>query len=261
MRPYRSFIFILFFFLLLFMTTFQPPPPLKTEEIPLSAESSALPPDASSDAEPEPDPVPIPDPPPLPFAYIVLDPGHGGKEEGAKGWTTGIKEKDIVFHIATTTQRWLSEHRVKAYLTRIGDYTLDSNLRKDLLLRARFADNSHLQAALFVSIHIDQFNETVHGTKVYYSSENPYPKESKALARTIHDHLVQEIGSKPLDVHMNHFLVLRHNTVPAVLVEVGHLSHPEEEKLLITPQYQELAAIGIGKGILAYLETTHHAAR
>lgn len=254
MRLFRSFIFILFFFLLLFMTTFQPPP-LETEEILPSAKSNALPTDPSSDTEPE------PDPPPPPVAFIVLDPGHGGNEEGAKGWTTGIKEKDIVFNIAISTQKWLSEHSVKAFLTRVGDYTLDPNLRKDLLLRARFADNPHLQAVLFVSIHIDQFNTTVHGTKVYYSTENPYPKESKALARTIHDHLVQEIGAKPLDVHMNHFLVLRHNTVPAVLVEVGHLSHPEEEKLLITPKYQELAAIGIGKGILAYLEATHHAVR
>ncbi|WP_167577462.1 N-acetylmuramoyl-L-alanine amidase [Ammoniphilus sp. YIM 78166] len=258
MNRYCSLIFMLFFFLLLFMTTFQPSP-LETEEGDSPSQSSTFPPDLTPDPNPEPNP--FPDPPPPPIAYIILDPGHGGKEEGAKGWTTGVKEKDIVLSIANFTQKWLSEHRVKAFLTRIGDYALDPTLRKDLLLRARFADTSHLQAVLFVSIHIDQFNKTVHGTKVYYSTENPFPKESKALARTVHDHLVQEIGSKPLDVHMNHFLVLRHNTVPAVLVEVGHLSHPEEEKLLITPQYQELAAIGIGKGILAYLEATHHSGR
>jgi N-acetylmuramoyl-L-alanine amidase len=257
MARYRFFILMLFFLFMLLTITFRSPP-LKPEEAPPSAESTFLPASPVPEPEPELEPVTAEDSSPPPFAYIVLDPGHGGKEDGAKGWTTGVKEKDIAFNIAVTTQKWLAEHRVKAFLTRVGDYALDPNLRKDLLLRARFADNPHLHAVLFVSIHIDQFNKTVHGTKVYYSTENPFPKESKALARIVHDHLVQEIGSKPLDVHINNFLVLRHNVVPAVLVEVGHLSHPKEEQLLITTQYQELAAIGIGKGILSYLEAKHH---
>lgn len=246
MSSFRLSFSLLVFLSLLFLLNSPPPPPsLKKEQsLPLEANKPMVVQKMEHIKQP-------------PFAYIILDPGHGGKEDGAKGWTTKVKEKDINMNIALFTQKWLSQNGVNAYLTRIGDYMLDStDVKKDLLRRARFGDNPHLKASLFISIHIDQFNEQVHGTKVYFSSKNAFSKDSETLARQVHDHLVEQIQSKPLDVHDNDFIVLEHNALPAVLVEVGHLSHPDEEKLLISTEYQELAAIGIGKGILAYF--THH---
>lgn len=192
----------------------------------------------------------------LPRAVIVIDPGHGGMEDGAKGWSTKVKEKEITLSIAKSAQDWLSRHGVRVYLTRISDYQLAGDLKTDLQLRAKFADHPHIQASLFVSIHIDQFNRKIHGTKVYYSEQNPFPEQSKELARAIHDELVKAILSKPLDIHPNDFLVLKENVKPAVLIEVGHLSHPKEELKLIEPAYQKQAGMGIAKGILSYLNLT-----
>lgn len=189
----------------------------------------------------------------VPRAVIVIDPGHGGAEEGAKGWATKVKEKEITLSIAKAAQDWLSRHGVKVFLTRISDYQLAGDLKKDLQLRAKFADLPHIQASLFVSIHIDQYNRKIHGTKVYYSKQNPFPEPSKQLAGAIHDAVVKEIHSTPLKVHHNNFLVLKENVKPAVLIEVGHLSHPGEEQKLIQPEYQKQAGIGIAKGILSYL--------
>lgn len=192
--------------------------------------------------------------PAIPRAVIVLDPGHGGKEEGAKGWTTKVKEKEITLSIAKAAQDWLSHQGIKVYLTRMSDYQLASNLKTDLQLRAKFAGHPLIQASVFVSIHIDQFNRKVHGTKVYYSKQNPFPESSKELSQSIHDVLVKEIHSHPLEVHPHDFLVLKENVRPAALVEVGHLSHPAEEQKLIHPDYQKQAGIGIAKGIQSYLK-------
>jgi N-acetylmuramoyl-L-alanine amidase len=176
---------------------------------------------------------------------VVIDPGHGGKEIGAKGKGTGVLEKDINLHVALLVKKDLESNGFSVVLTRETDQQhLPGDNKADLLARAHMAKS--VGASMFVSIHADQYlpDRNVHGTKVYYFSEN-----SKEIAQQFHDELISTLQSKPLGIHVNDFVVLRENVVPAVLIELGFLTHAEEELKLIDPTYQLMAAQSISKVI------------
>lgn len=184
---------------------------------------------------------------------VVIDPGHGGEETGAIGWHTGVPEKQITLAIAGYCRDYLRQQNIRVIMTRSSDRMMNAESKDhDLHDRAQLADK--VEADLFVSIHADQYDETVHGSKVFYSEINPYTDQSQELAGYVFDELIGELGSRPLGVFMEDFIVLRENSVPAILVETGFVSHREEEQKLITPSYQKKAGMAIAKGIMAYLK-------
>lgn len=185
---------------------------------------------------------------------VVIDPGHGGEETGAIGWNTGVPEKEIVLNIALHVKKVLEDEGVRVVMTRESDrmhYPSDDT-KEDLRARASLA--AEIDARLFVSIHADQFDETVHGSKVFYSELNPYVEESERLAHLVLEELTGHIQSKSLGVHGEDYIVLRENKVPAILIETGFVSHKQEEEKLINPEYQDKAGDGIAQGILRYLK-------
>lgn len=184
---------------------------------------------------------------------VIIDPGHGGEETGAVGWNTGIAEKDITLAIATHAKEQLASKGVQVLLTRVGDWMLDATDKKDdLLARAYLAEK--IGGDLFISIHADQFDRIVRGSKVFYSEQNPCTKTSNQLAERVYDSFISATESYPLGVHMEDFIVLRENTVPAVLIETGFVSQKEEEQLLVDPAYQKKAGEAIAQGIYSYLK-------
>jgi N-acetylmuramoyl-L-alanine amidase len=121
---------------------------------------------------------------------------------------------------------------------------LPGDAKADLSARAQLAKS--VGASLFVSIHADQYlpDSKVHGTKVYYYSEG-----SKEIAQQFHDELTLTLQSKPLGIHVNDFIILKENSVPAVLIELGFLTNAVEELKLTDPEYQLKAAQSISKVI------------
>ncbi len=183
---------------------------------------------------------------------VIIDPGHGGEETGAIGWNTGVPEKEIVLNIALHVKKVLEDEGIQVVMTRETDRMYNpSDTKVDLHARARLAEKTN--ARLFVSIHADQFDETVHGSKVFYSGLNPHIEESERLAQLVLEELTAHLQSKSLGVHNEDYIVLRENKVPAVLIETGFVSHKQEEEKLIDQDYQKRAGEGIAKGILRYL--------
>ena len=175
---------------------------------------------------------------------IVVDPGHGGIDPGAKGVSLGILEKDINLEVGLILADLLSQAGVEVLMTRTTDdfITLDD----------RVALANDAQADLFVSIHSNAFpaNPNRSGTENYYFSP-----EGKVLAKNIHQELLKILCLPDQGVRKAKFVVIKDTTMPAVLVEVAYLTNPSDEALLAIPEFRQKAALGIFKGIVRYLES------
>ncbi len=221
---------------------------------------------------------------------ILIDPGHGGIDLGAKG-ETGLYEKDVVLQVAKLLQSELSTlNRFDVALTRDGDTFLTLNERVQL---AR--DN---QANLLVSLHADSFDQPlVRGGSVYTRDETATDVLDKVLADTenqvdlvagfnppsdnvqVVDILVdlmrretrrqsyvaaqqlvgQMNGTMPMRPHplrQADFFVLQAPEVPSVLIELGFLSNENDLANLSQAEWQQKAAITLARGIAKYFDVS-----
>lgn len=188
---------------------------------------------------------------------IVVDPGHGTPDPGAIG-PTGTQEKNNNLAIARFLADELKKAGANVILTRNDDnspaYGTETPYteRADLQKRVDIANANN--ADLFISIHNDSW-QTAYGTTTYYSLENRSGSLNALLAQNVQSQLTKSIGRKDLGVKNSRLYVLRNNTMPAVLVEVAFISHPNEEKLLADDVFRQKAAQGISNGIQQYVRT------
>lgn len=210
--------------------------------------------------------------PPLLFddtdAIMALDPGHGGHDRGARG-PTGLLEKRVTLELAHKLALRL-ESRYLVHLTRSDDY--------DVELHQRAATANQSKADLFISLHTGAgFVHAAQGLSVYYYQTNrpgteAIPeKAAEAEPRQWKD-LQQRYGavSKELATHMQRTLeampqrpsckvygapltVLQGADMPAILIEVGHITHPATEKLLSQSHGLDVLVTAIDRGIERFL--------
>lgn len=185
--------------------------------------------------------------------FVVIDPGHGGYDEGSRS-ESGIIEKDIDLEISLKVKERLEKEGVKVLMTRSDDtVSWPSNNAKDLQARLDIA--SEAQADLMVSLHCNISNEdpeNVRGSEVYANSKQ---KESTALAQSIVnvlDTLDDELPSRGVKLGSLHLLT--YNTIPTVVVEMGFLSNENDVRYLTTDITQDKMCDGIVKGIIDYLK-------
>ncbi|KHD86848.1 SH3 domain-containing protein [Bacillus ginsengihumi] len=173
---------------------------------------------------------------------IVLDPGHGGEDDGTTGYN-GTLEKLITFRTAEKLYDKLKQAGAKVILTRTGDYYVS------LPERVAISNSNHANA--FVSIHFDSADndKSVNGHTTYY-----YHSQDESLATTVDKSLSKQVSTADRGIKFGDFHVLRENEEPAILLELGYLSNPVEEKLVVTDSYQNKAATGIYNGLLNYFK-------
>ncbi|WP_141501444.1 N-acetylmuramoyl-L-alanine amidase [Paenibacillus luteus] len=172
---------------------------------------------------------------------VVIDPGHGGSDPGAKS-VLNKWEKEFNLNVALKMKALLEkETKIKVHFTRTGDTypTLDE--------RVKFAEN--LKADLFLSIHANSGGSTASGTETYYYRDN-----SKALAGVIHKHLIAATGLKDRGVKKEAYKVIKQTTMPAVLIEAGFLSNTSDAKMLFDDAAQSRIAAELVAGIKEYLK-------
>jgi N-acetylmuramoyl-L-alanine amidase len=178
---------------------------------------------------------------------IVLDAGHGGVHTGAKG-RTGQVEKEINLGVARIAKSLLEAQGWRVIMTRTDDRQLNPEVNADLDARCAIANRSG--ADLFVSIHTNYAeNTTAQGFEVYCS---PGRGPDASLARAINASLHQSIDDEDRGVKTAGFRVIKRTAVPAVLVEVGFVSHPATERRLATEEYRRKLAEAIVRGIDRY---------
>ena len=232
-------------------------------------------------------------PPPMALAgardarpLIVIDAGHGGDRLGAVS-ADGVAEKDLSLTLARRLRRELLRHPVRVLMTREADIHLELEERIELANRVR-ADafvSIHLNAMPGARL-----SRRTRGVETYFLArwasgaraqkvadvengsesaplrevddlafilddlmETAAHREASRLAHGVHAHLVAELGARDRGVHQAPFRVLRGARVPAILVEVGFLTHPRESRLMRTAAYQRKIAASMARGIVEFL--------
>ncbi len=252
---------------------------------------------------PTPNPTPVSpatfEPPPQPtipqaksFKTIVIDPGHGGKDPGARG-ARGTEEKDITLKVALRLRDLLSKQPgLRVLMTR------DQDVFIELEERAKFA-NSH-GADLFVSIHVNSHpSRAIKGIEVYHfgeakdqralevaARENGTPlnstgagveylladlltskkiEESMELAWTAKESLVTQMSGRyhiiDHGVKTAPFYVLRYTSMPSILAEIAYISNPSEEDLLRKSPFIRDVADSLLNGVTTFLAAGKPTAR
>ena len=213
---------------------------------------------------------------------VVVDPGHGGEDDGAKG-RRGLLEKDVALELGQALAQQLTEAGMEARLTRDGDRFVP------LWDRARLANAEG--ADLFISLHLNADpSRQARGSEVYFLSmgagdrlaaqlaavenaggkaadldpdsvvagilsdlsQEAYLQDSERLAVAIQAQLNQLGGIKQRGVKQAPFVVLRGAAMPAVLVETAFISNPREEARLRDPGFRKRVARAITRGVRRY---------
>ncbi len=189
-------------------------------------------------------------------SLVVIDPGHGGADPGAVG-QSGLLEKDVVLWVANSLEPLLNRVAVYTRKVRDGDYDLAQNARnpsgsrKTADLRERVTQANEVDADLYISLHANSFpSPRWSGAQTFYY---PGKEEGRRLAESIQRRLVEAFPENRRTARPGEYFVLRETEMPAVVVEIGFLSNPQEEELLATPDHQRKLADAIYRGIVDFL--------
>lgn len=185
---------------------------------------------------------------------IVLDPGHGGKDVGARG-RRGLNEKDINLDIARRVRDKLQAKGINVVMTRSKDIFIE------LWRRVNIASNN--KASLFVSIHTNAArNRTVNGIEVFYFAgacaklNGPYYRQNQnqsyQYAKLAQAQMRKDVKSSSRGVKNARYFVLKNARTPAVLIEVGFITNSWEEGNLASTSHREKLAQAITQSIVDY---------
>ncbi len=189
---------------------------------------------------------------------IVIDAGHGGEDGGAVS-QSGLIEKDINLHIVLTLQKLFLQSGFQVVMTRNEDTAIYND--SAVTLREKKVSDIHNRAEIcnenanniFISIHQNKFEQSKYsGTQVFYSPNDQMSCELAESIRLAVKGLLQNDNNRQCKPATDSVYILNNATVPAVLVECGFLSNPQEEALLKTDKYRNQMAYAIYSGFLEF---------
>ena len=194
---------------------------------------------------------------PVSNKVVIVDAGHGTPDEGAES-SNGTTEAEINLKIALKLQNLLEQSGCTVLLTRsdenaiydAGSDTIREKKVSDIHNRVKLGNES--SADIFVSIHLNKISESQYdGWQTFYKKNS---EDSKNLASYIQNSLNEAIQKENnrTPAQLNTVYLMKHVEIPITIVECGFLSNPEEEKLLLTDEYQDKLAWGIYNGIADY---------
>lgn len=192
---------------------------------------------------------------------VLLDPGHGAQDPGAKG-RRGVEEKTAALDIARRTRRYLAGTGIDVRMTRTTDEFIKLEDRASLA--------AWVKADLMVSIHLNSAeNKSAHGIETFvltaegqagtyggrraHAPGNQHNAGNTALGFQLQRAMVEQTGAYDRGLRRAGFIVLRNAPCPAALVECGFLSNGDEEARIMTVEYRDQLARGIANGILRYV--------
>jgi len=218
------------------------------------------------------------------FDVVVIDPGHGGEDQGARG-AGGVEEKDLVLDVSQRLARRLRASGLSVMMTRNQDVFVPLEVRTSMANDAR--------SDLFISIHAnsaagdaprgfetffasleetddearqvaERENGAFRSLKVSQESLDPlvgllgdmmvseHMAESSEFAKLVQSELAAIPGTSRRGVKQAPFVVLMGVQMPASLVEIGFLSNPEDEKLLRSSRHREEIAEAVAQAVILF---------
>ncbi len=231
----------------------------------------------------------------LPLRVIVIDPGHGGEDTGAVG-PRGLEEKDVTLSVAKRLKGMLEKKlNCTVLLTRTDDtyipledrtsfanrngadifISIHANAARRRLARGvetyflsfEASDDDARMVAAFENgiIGIDADGNGPKVTEdlkaiLWDLTQNESLHQSSKLAEAIHTSVLSVTGETNRGVKQAHFIVLSGATMPAVLLEVGFITNPAEERRLSTERFQNLIAEAVAEGVVKYAKALRSSA-
>lgn len=174
-------------------------------------------------------------------ATIVIDPGHGGTDPGALG--SFVYEKEVTLSTAEQVAKKLEQAGANVILTRTDDESVS--------LEERVWMSNSYQADLFISLHYDSTPEGVFGTgftTYYYNGNDSY------LAELMNDKLGQNLPLQNNGVAFGDYLVLRENSQPSLLLELGYMNNDDDAYTFDNNYYRDLVADSIFAALTEYFQ-------
>ncbi|MDF1823186.1 MAG: N-acetylmuramoyl-L-alanine amidase [Verrucomicrobiales bacterium] len=172
------------------------------------------------------------------FKTVIIDPGHGGRDLGAAD--SYVYEKHINLDVSRRLERALKEAGFKTVMTRTRD--------EFIALSERSSHANRYRNAVFVSVHFNSAYRTAAlGIETFYRSST-----SEKFARFVQTELIKNVGATDRGVKTGNFSVLRHTKHPSILVEGGFISNKDERSAMLDPQYRQVVADSIARGIIQF---------
>lgn len=181
---------------------------------------------------------------------VVLDPGHGGLDNGASIGNTNEDELNLKICNALKTE--LEAQGATVYLTRSDDHDMTNrdylySKQDDMYLRVRQIDA--YKPNYLISIHLNASpSSSAWGSQVFYYNRS---EQGKELAQDIHTAMKEVTGTRK-KISGSNFMVLRATKTLGVLVECGFLSNANERGQLRNSKYHEKLAVAITSGLVTY---------
>ncbi len=195
---------------------------------------------------------------PAAFDAVVIDPGHGGNDNGASGH--GLQEKSLTLDLGRRLSEILLSSGLNALLTRTEDVYVPLGDRVDV---GRAAPR-----AIFVSLHCNSSDAAnAHGVEVYAATRKAcgdgtvvqtrtgpetLPACEQRLSLAVAESLGNALRCEHHESKHADFFVIRNLAMPAILVECGFLTNADDARALADPAYRERVAEAVAAGILAY---------
>ena len=195
---------------------------------------------------------------------VVIDPGHGGKDEGAR--SHGLVEKQLTLDLAKRVDKRLRTFGFPTVLTRPDDRWVS--------LPDRAAIGNKIGDSLFVSLHFNQNSaSSASGVETFYETEKVPPEAAwtwiglfnkpdtsqcesgETLAGYVQTSLVLRTEAANRGIKRRDLFVVRHVRGPSVLVEAGFISNPVEARLLSNAEYRERLATAVVEGVMSYVKS------
>jgi N-acetylmuramoyl-L-alanine amidase len=183
---------------------------------------------------------------PLSGIKILLDPGHGGKESGATG-PTGYLEKDVNLVISKLLRDELAKRGAKVVMTRDDDRDISLGERQEIINKE--------EPAIALSIHHNSLPDNGDAEKTKGFGTFWYHPQAHSMAIFLQNYAVKKLGKPYYGVFWNNLALTRPHIAPAVLLELGFMSNPDEFEEIVNPQAQQKMANTLADGITEWFKT------
>lgn len=192
---------------------------------------------------------------PKPQYSVVIDAGHGGRDGGAIGTSSGVTESELNLQYALTLGELCKEFGLGVTLTRsdmngLYDENAENKKRSEMEKRREIINSSG--ADVMISIHMNSFPlSSCQGAYVFYGKGK---EQGHLLAQSIQTSLSKSFEKARKLATVGDYYVLNYTDIPSALVECGFLSSPEEEAKLIDEGYRREFCYSLLVGILGYFD-------
>lgn len=176
---------------------------------------------------------------PLKGKTIVLDPGHGGSDQGASSSTPSKSlEKNYTLKTAKELKKLLNKEGAHVKMTRSNDKYVS-------------LDDRNIKGDAFISIHNDALDSSnANGVTVYW-----FKDKQESLAQTLNSAIQKKALLTNRGSRQQNYQVLRQTDIPAVLLELGYISNPTDESMINDQLHRQVVEQAIVDGLKQYFSS------